>query len=556
MSLKEYTIRHHLISFKTDYDINFITSIKNIRGRKYDAINHIWYCPINLINKDDIEDLILKFGILCSNNSDCDWNTYLLENIDLLLEQKIDMLERKIEELKLPWLVRDYQFNGIVYMLYAKRCINGSDMGTGKTFMSIMAVETENLFPCIVISPTSVKYYWERQWKFVNKNRLISVLENNKIDFNSDVLIFTYGSLGNKKEEDDKVKIDIKYKELLNIRFKSIICDESHNLKSSKTIRSKSVRKLSKNIDYRFFLTGTLIMNRPSEVINQLNLLDQFSDIFNWNYFIDRYCGAYMSPFGLNYSGATNTLELNTILKKYCYYRVDKKEALPDLPNRVETVLSVDIDNMKEYKHANNDFIEYVRENMGNIKAESALLAETIVKINSLSYLSAIGKISNIVEWVEDFLESSNEKIVLFGIHTDIIKELSRKFKCDYIIGEVSQKKRQNIIDDFQTNDKRILIMNILTGGFGIDGLQNISSNMLIYELPWRPTDIEQVISRLERSGQKNSIGVYFMLGNNTIDIKIWDIILQKDKITSSVNKGVESDNNNRYLYNLIGSYL
>ena len=556
MSTKEYIIRNHLISFKTGYDVNFIYDVKDIRGRKYDPTNKVWYCPINLINKDDIGNLILKYVITCSNNSDSDWDTYLHENIDLLLEQKIHRLEQKIQELKLPWVVRDYQFNGIIYSLFTKRCINGSDMGTGKTFMSIMSVETEDLFPCLVISPTSVKYYWERQWKFVNNNRSVSVLEDNKIDFKSDVLIFTYGSLGSKVEVEDKVKIDIKHKELLNIKFKSIICDESHNLKSSKTVRSKSVGKLSKNIDYRFFLTGTPILNRPSEIISQLNLLGQFNDVFSWNYFVDRYCGAYMTQFGLDYSGATNTLELNSILKKYCYYRVDKKEVLTDLPDRVETILSVDIDNMKEYRHAENDFIEYIRESLGNVKANSALLAEEIVKINSLSHLSAVGKISNIIEWVEDFLESSNEKIVLFGIHIDIIKELSKKFKCDYITGEVNQKKRQSIIDDFQVNDKRVLIMNILTGGFGIDGLQNVSSNMLIYELPWRPTDIEQVVARLERSGQKNSVGVYYMLGNNTIDVKIWDIILQKEKVTDSVNKGVELDNSNRYLHNLVSSYL
>ena len=66
---------------------------------------------------------------------------------------------------------------------------------------------------------------------------------------------------------------------------------------------------------------------------------------------------------------------------------------------------------------------------------------------------------------------------------------------------------------------------------------------MLIYELPWRWTDIEQAISRLERDAQKNNINVYFMLGKETIDMDIWrDVLMPKREVTDSVNKGVDVD--------------
>jgi len=549
--MNSYYINNNRIYFKVSYDPNFVTEVKEITGRTWDADNKIWHVPNNFVNVPQVQALIQKYNIqnLPLEASSPNNGTNVLGEIEDVIEERLPYYLSKLSQVNWHQKPRPYQVIGIVYSLIAKKIINGSDMGTGKTFTSIFAIELEELFPCVVVVPASVKYNWQMQWKRVNPDRTVSVIESDKSDFTADVIIMTYKSVGKKEKYvsdkgEDKERIIFKFEELSKLKPKSFIADESQNLKNGKALQSAAVRKLVRGIDYRFLLTGTSIMNRPDEIINPLVTLGQFDPLFgNWYDFVYKYCGAEETRFGMDTSGATNTLELNHKLRQACYFRVEKREVLTELPDREETILEVDIDNRKEYDTAERDLISYLKDNFGQLKADSALYAEQLVMISTLSNLAAKGKMSSLHEWIDNFMESSNSKLVVFGIHTEFIKSLAKKYDCDMIIGEVGHKNRQQIVDDFQVNNKRILFMNILTGSVGIDGLQKVCNDMLIYELPWRWTDIEQAISRLERDAQKNNINVYFMLGKETIDMDIWrDVLMPKREVTDSVNKGVDVD--------------
>ncbi len=63
---------------------------------------------------------------------------------------------------------------------------------------------------------------------------------------------------------------------------------------------------------------------------------------------------------------------------------------------------------------------------------------------------------------------------------------------------------------------------------------------MLILELPWRPSDLTQTIGRLDRSGQKNSPTITFMLSDETIDSEMWEMLSAKEQVTEAVNKGID----------------
>ena len=76
------------------------------------------------------------------------------------------------------------------------------------------------------------------------------------------------------------------------------------------------------------------------------------------------------------------------------------------------------------------------------------------------------------------------------------------------------------------------------SAGTGVDGLQNVCSNMIILELPWRPSDLWQVIGRLDRSGQKRSPNIKYLLSDDTIDIQMWEMLQAKEEVITAVNKG------------------
>ena len=117
---------------------------------------------------------------------------------------------------------------------------------------------------------------------------------------------------------------------------------------------------------------------------------------------------------------------------------------------------------------------------------------------------------------------------------------MPEKFGGELIAGGVSAINKQKIVKDWQVSKNQFLFANMESAGTGIDGLQNVCSNMAIIELPWRPSDLSQVIGRLDRSGQTEAVTVSFLLSDETIDSDMWDMLLGKEAVTEAVNKGID----------------
>lgn len=61
---------------------------------------------------------------------------------------------------------------------------------------------------------------------------------------------------------------------------------------------------------------------------------------------------------------------------------------------------------------------------------------------------------------------------------------------------------------------------------------------MAICELPWSPADIDQLIARLDRNGQKERVNVSFLVVYNSIDEMLVRTLDRKKKITTEVLDG------------------
>ena len=457
-----------------------------------------------------------------------------------------DILREMIEYLDFPMKPRDYQIEGITYMINHGNCINGCECGTGKTMQSILYVEVLDLFPCLVICPSSVKSSWLKEWKQWNPNRTIHVIDSKdgeNTDWKADVTIINYDYLYKRGKSKEEIKL--RYSRSLSKKWGTVILDEIHLCKNPKSLRSRSVKKIVKKSTKVLALSGTLIMNRPQELINVLDILGRFKEIFpNLQYFLYRYCNAKRTRFGLDCSGASYTLELNSIISHYCYFRKSKRDVLTELPDVINQIVNCPITNKKEYKQAEDDLITYL-EGIDIEAAERALKAEHLVRISNLKRLSLEGKLNFIEQFLKDWIGSNeDDKIIVFGTLKEPLKQLHQKFKdeSELVIGESTTEDKMNKVERWKEK-KQILFANTATLSTGVDGLQKVCSNMIFVEYPAGPTDLEQAISRLERMGQKNSINVYFLLSDETIDTRIGEIFKEKSKIINAVNKGVSIDN-------------
>lgn len=525
-----------------EYNRCFIDMMKKEFKAKYNIATKEWYFQIGL------EDSFKLKSFLELNRFE-NRKVVLPCEIELKESSKAideDILREMIEYLDFPMKPRDYQIEGITYMINHGNCINGCECGTGKTMQSILYVEVLDLFPCLVICPSSVKSSWLKEWKQWNPNRTIHVIDSKdgeNTDWKADVTIINYDYLYKRGKSKEEIKL--RYSRSLSKKWGTVILDEIHLCKNPKSLRSRSVKKIVKKSTKVLALSGTLIMNRPQELINVLDILGRFKEIFpNLQYFLYRYCNAKRTRFGLDCSGASYTLELNSIISHYCYFRKSKRDVLTELPDVINQIVNCPITNKKEYKQAEDDLITYL-EGIDIEAAERALKAEHLVRISNLKRLSLEGKLNFIEQFLKDWIESNeDDKIIVFGTLKEPLKQLHQKFKdeSELVIGESTTEDKMNKVERWKEK-KQILFANTATLSTGVDGLQKVCNNMIFVEYPAGPTDLEQAISRLERMGQKNSINVYFLLSDETIDTRIGEIFKEKSKIINAVNKGVSIDN-------------
>jgi len=432
---------------------------------------------------------------------------------------------------------RPYQENGVARGLELKRLMNGDEQGLGKTLQSIGTIygaflNGEIVFPCLVICPASTKINWKREWEMWT-DRKAMVLEGKIKDtwqrFSelgmADVFITNYESLkkyfvhymppkGQMRKSSDIIMDD-----RVNL-LKSVIVDESHRCKDTKTQQAKFVLNICKDKERVILLTGTPVVNKPIDLFPQLAIMNRLHHFGGKKGYLQRYCEGGR--------GSANLKELNYLLNKYCFFRREKKDVAKDLPEKQRQTILCDITTRTQYNRARDEFVEYLRE-QGADDEEIAkkLRGEIMVKMAELKKLSAYGKLNEAKEFIKEVNEAG-EKLIVFVVHHVIVDELMKEFpKAVTVTGRDNTDEKQASIDAFQNDPKtKLIICNIKAAGVGIT--LTASSRVAFIEYPWTYADCVQCEDRAHRIGQTNNVMCTYFLGQNTIDEQLYEMIQEK----------------------------
>jgi SWI/SNF-related matrix-associated actin-dependent regulator of chromatin subfamily A-like protein 1 len=386
--------------------------------------------------------------------------------------------------------------------------------------------------PFIVVCPASLKYNWEREirkWTTFKNIEILSGRPQGKLPKNTEIFILNYDILEN--------WVNI----LTKVRPTSIIADETHYIKRLKSGKGKDGKQLYVKRTYNFLklgekcknvigLTGTPIINRPREIYNFVNLANPYLFPKEFNFLV-RYAAGKKTRWGWDFSGASNLEELHNKLKDSVMIRKTKEEILPFLPNKIVSVIPIEIDNRKKYDDAEELFINKIES--GDTNKGYALNAITILK-----QIAAEGKIRQAISFIDDILEN-DEKIVVFCHHKSIVKKLSEEFKdcCVVLTGETKLKERQEVVDKFQNDPNcKVFIGTTQAGGVGIT--LTAANNLIFLEFEWSDAVHQQGEDRIHRIGANKSVNIYYIVGINTIDENIIDIIDNKKGIASEIVDG------------------
>jgi len=412
------------------------------------------------------------------------------------------------------------------------RAIIADAMGLGKSLQALAYIKHSGHKRTLVVCPASVKFAWEveiKKWTNLSSVIIDSKTKFSEIDSSVNLWIVNYDILRKHFEELSKTRFDV------------IIGDECTYIKSLSAQRSKAFRAISRNIPSVIFLSGTPLLSRPSELFSLLNIIDPGSWA-NWYEFARKYCAMKRTRWGMDTSGASNTEELHSKIRRY-FIRRDKTEVLTELPpkNFMDIPVSLDKEYQKEYNDAAQDFATYLRGNTNKDDDEIAksLQAEKLIQINTLRQLNAMGKVGSATEIIQNITDAG-EKVLVFCSFVKPLEALKEHFgdKAVIITGKTPVEERKDIIGAFQ-NQKEV---QIFLGGYKSAGMGvtlTAASNFLGLDFPWNPADLSQSIDRLHRPGQvANSVNIYQLIARDTIDEDMKGVLEYKQDIFDQIIEG------------------
>jgi SNF2 family DNA or RNA helicase len=133
-------------------------------------------------------------------------------------------------------------------------------------------------------------------------------------------------------------------------------------------------------------------------------------------------------------------------------------------------------------------------------------------------------KLEHLDDLFERLFEEDDRKVIVFSEWTtmlDLIEPLLKKRRLDYVRldGSVPQKKRQELVQQFQTDSRCRLFLTTNAGSTGLN-LQ-AADTIVNVDLPWNPAVLEQRIARAHRMGQTRSVQVFVLVTEGTIEEKL-----------------------------------
>lgn len=394
-----------------------------------------------------------------------------------------------------------HQLEGVeLIQKFKGRCGLFDDPGTGKSATTIWwAQKYLSEGTVVVVCPAILKENWRRE--FWTHGRIRAQVLHGRTPprrlppCTDGAYVINYDILGG--AEDGKAW----WKLLRTAGVGLVVLDEFRlKIMSRATKSTKAVRRLCKGVPHVIGLDGTGGMNSgPAQMWPFLNICRP-SVFPTWRPFGMKFCAPKFKPWGTEFKGASNTGELHSLLKSTLLVRRTKQEVMKDLPPKVHTILPLALPRkaVAEYRDAESTFAQWLIKTAGWAKARASLKAQELTKWAHLRQLVARLKADLVTEYVRTFLDTTNEKLLVFGIGVKALERLHGRFPGSVLInGKTKPTDRQLFVDRFNRDRRcRLFFGNVVAAGTGWSCTS--ASTVLFAELDWVPATHVQAVDRVE----------------------------------------------------------
>lgn len=440
----------------------------------------------------------------------------------------------------------EYQKVGAAFLRSKKVALLADSMGLGKSAQAISALKpTESV---IVVCPAVARVNWLREFeKFSPVKRDFQIVRDRKAAVKADrSVIVSYDAICSNPFG-------------WQGRWGTLILDEVHYCKNLAAKRSKMIfgwKGLVRNVDRVWALSAT---PAPNDISELWILLYSFGvTALGFDQFIERYCRTVQTAFGKKITGnKSETInELKTMLDRIMLRRKveDVMKELPPIsyhsvdvePGPVDIELCPSLlhylypsDNRAELaallRQQQDYVIKTVEMNAGLNRAAMGILEGMAKSISTLRKYNGLQKVAPALDLVIPELQAgAYDKLVVFAIHTDVIRHLwegfhKAKIRAVTLFGGTPAGKRQRHIDDFQKDPKvKVFIGQIQAAGVAIT--LTAAHEVLFVEQSWTPGDNAQAAMRCRRIGQTKPVRVRVVGIDGSIDGQIAKTLKTKMK--------------------------
>ncbi len=324
--------------------------------------------------------------------------------------------------------------------------------------------------------------------------------------------------------------------------FDMLVIDELSSFKNASSKRFKALRRKRPGIDRVVGLTGTPSTNGLMDLWSEIYLLDQGKRLGKT---LSTYRADYFVPDRMN-GWIVYSYRPRPRAEEWIYSRLSdlcvsmKSKDFLQMPERLERDVTV-----KLPPAAREKYKELEREMVAKLEGKTIDAVNAAVLTNKLLQMAsgavydenkAVAELHAAkLDALEDLIEAANGKPVLiyFGYRHDK-ERIQKRFK------EAQEIKTPEDFQAWNRGEIPVAIAHPASMGHGLN-LQHGGSTVIWFSLPWSLELYQQANARLWRQGQKDTVVIFRLLSEGTIDRDVVRALTKKDLTQENLMRAVKA---------------
>jgi len=420
------------------------------------------------------------------------------------------------------------------------------DMGLGKTVQALAIIKFHSEYsPTLFIVKSALKFqFFKEIIKWLSPSHMPQIISTSK-DFVFPGLksyIISYDLLRRFPRE-----------KIAALGIKLVVLDECQQIKNPDSTRTQEVRKIvGASVEIKVLpLSGTPWKNRGGEFFPVLNMISP-TKFHSHQAYLDRWVDFYMHGNTRKQGGIKNPTKFREYVQDILIRR-EYEEVMDEFPEINRMKLNVQLDELSQstYDDEVSEFVKWYNQALIDGMEEKLSGIELLGKMSRMRHITGLAKIPATVGFVEEFIEDTDRKLVIFVHHKDVSDLLYNEilpmckeagiplFHLKAIAGPDGDALRFEMSENFNKAPRAFMIASTLASGEGLN-LQTCA-DCVLHERQWNPQNEDQAApGRFRRIGQKaKSVNITFTEADDTIDQHIGAIVETKRKAFHDVmNKG------------------